>query len=147
MEENLNNFFEILQKNMLFSLDIKKINPDSYSSLSLAFIGDAVYDIIARYFVMSSGDASVSHFHKKKAEIVNAENQAYAIEALLDRLTDKELSIYKRGRNAKSNTSSKNACIGDYRKATGFEALIGYLYLSGEIDRLLELTCFSIKNN
>ena len=77
--------------------------------------------------------------HKEAISYVNAKSQADAADILLPLLTEEEADIYKRGRNAKANTKAKNASIGDYRKATGFEALMGYLYLKGETDRMLEL--------
>ena len=77
--------------------------------------------------------------HKKSSNLVKAETQANIIKAIMDDLSEEELGYYKRGRNAKSYTSAKNASISDYRMATGFEALIGYLYLTGQTDRMTEI--------
>lgn len=111
----------------------------TYSPLTLAYIGDDVYDLIVRTVVVERGNRAANGLHKTTSKLVKAETQAKMIEALMDCLSDREKSVYRRGRNAKSYTSAKNASIGDYRKATGLEALIGYLYLSDETDRILEL--------
>lgn len=110
-----------------------------YSPLTLAFIGDCVFDLIIRTVVVERGNRAANGLHKTKSAVVKAQTQAEMIEALLPELTAEEESVYRRGRNAKSYTSAKNASIGDYRKATGFEALIGYLYLQDEMDRVLFL--------
>lgn len=111
-----------------------------YSPLTLAYIGDGIYEIIIRTFVLTkSGNEQVNKLHKKSSSLVKAETQAKLIHILMDRLTEEEEKIYKRGRNAKSYTSAKNASITDYRTATGFEALCGYLYIKGDMDRLLYL--------
>lgn len=111
----------------------------TYSPLTLAYIGDAVYDLVIRSVVVERGNRAANDLHKRTTRYVKAEAQAKMIVALQEELTDEEEAVYKRGRNAKSYTSAKNATIGDYRKATGFEALIGFLYLTGQTDRLLHL--------
>lgn len=111
----------------------------TYSPLTLAFIGDCVFDLVIRTVVVERGNRAANGLHKTKSAIVKAQTQAQMIEALLPELTPEEESVYRRGRNAKSYTSAKNASIGDYRKATGLEALIGYLYLMDRTDRVLEL--------
>lgn len=111
----------------------------AYSPLTLAYIGDAIYDLVIRTVVVERANRAANELHKRTVKYVKAQAQAQMIEALTELLTGEELTIYKRGRNAKSYTSAKNATIGDYRKATGFEALMGYLYLSGAEDRMLEL--------
>lgn len=116
-----------------------KLKPSQYSSLGLAYIGDGVYDLIIRTIVLDLGNGKVKNFHRMTSNIVKAESQAKVVNAILDSLTDEEMAIFKHGRNAKSATSAKNASITDYRIATGFEALIGYLYLSHEMDRVMEL--------
>ncbi len=110
-----------------------------YSPLTLAFIGDSVFEIIIRSIVVQSGNRPAGALNKMKIRYVNAASQAKIIEAIEDELTEEEADIYKRGRNANSATSAKNQSVADYRKATGLEALCGYLYLLGETDRLLEL--------
>ena len=112
-----------------------KLKPSQYSALGLAYIGDGVYDLI----VLDLGNGKVKNFHRMTSNIVKAESQAKVVNAILDSLTDEEMAIFKHGRNAKSATSAKNASITDYRIATGFEALIGHLYLSHEMDRAMEL--------
>lgn len=111
----------------------------TYSPLTLAFIGDCVYDLIIRSLLVCEGNRKVNGLHKDKSDLVKAETQAQMAEALAEYLTEEEADIYRRGRNAKTVSHAKNAGIGQYHKATGFEALIGYLYLKGEEDRILEL--------
>ncbi len=111
----------------------------TYSPLTLAFIGDCVFDLIIRTVVVERGNRAANGLHKSKSAIVKAQTQAEMREALLPELTAEENSVYRRGRNAKSYTTAKNASIGDYRKATGFEALIGYLYLQDDMDRVIYL--------
>ena len=111
----------------------------AYSPLTLAYIGDAVYDLVIRSVVVERGNRAANDLHKRTTRYVKAEAQAKMIMALQEELTDEEEADFKRGRNAKSYTSAKNATIGDYRKATGFEALIGFLYLTEQTDRMLYL--------
>ena len=127
-------------------MDITQIVPDGlstspreYSPLALAFIGDAVYEVFVRARVLAEANTSANMLHKKAIAYVKAAAQARAAKALLDTLTEDELAAFKRGRNAKSATVPKNADLTDYRYATGLEALFGYLYLSGESERLNEL--------
>ncbi|MBP3338736.1 MAG: ribonuclease III [Lachnospiraceae bacterium] len=134
MGESLS-IYDILKKNF----DLKENDIKSYSPLILAYIGDAVYEIIIRTIVVSDGNTQVNKMHKKSSNLVKAETQANIIKAIMDDLSEEELGYYKRGRNAKSYTSAKNASISDYRMATGFEALIGYLYLTGQTDRMTEI--------
>ncbi|MDE6601232.1 MAG: ribonuclease III [Lachnospiraceae bacterium] len=116
----------------------------TYSPLALAYIGDAVYDLVIRTVVVERGNTSANKLHKKTVSYVNARMQARMIEALMDELTEEERTVYKRGRNAKSYTTAKNATVIEYRKATGFEALCGYLYLTGRQERMLALVKKSI---
>lgn len=116
-----------------------KVDIRSYSPLTLAFLGDCVFEIIIRTVIVERGNRPPNRLHKDKAKIVNAATQARMIEVLEEKLTEEERNVYHRGRNAKSYTSAKNASITDYRKATGLEALCGYLYLQGRMDRVLEL--------
>lgn len=111
----------------------------AYSPLTLAYIGDAIYDLIIRSVVVERGNRAANDLHKRTTRYVKAEAQARMILALEAELTEEEKAVYKRGRNAKSYTSAKNATIGDYRKATGFEALMGFLYLTEQTHRLLYL--------
>ncbi len=114
--------------------DIRQLSP-----LTLAYIGDGIYDIIIRTMIVEKGNAPVNKLHNTVSGFVKAQTQMEMITKLEERLTEEEHDIYKRGRNAKSYTSAKNASKSDYRMATGFEALIGYLYLKGDMDRIMEL--------
>lgn len=111
----------------------------TYSPLTLAFMGDSIYDLIIRTVFVESGNAPVNKLHKEVSKYVKATAQSEFFHGIKDQLTEEELSIYKRGRNAKSFTSAKNTGIVEYRTATGVEALIGYLYLTDRMDRILEL--------
>ncbi|RFZ80790.1 ribonuclease III [Lacrimispora amygdalina] len=121
------------------TLQLKEVDITSYSPLALAYIGDAVYELIIRTKVMNHGSTQVNNMHKKSARLVNAKAQADIIRSLVEgeELTPEEIAVYKRGRNAKSATTAKHATVADYRTATGFEALCGYLYLSGRLERLI----------
>ena len=107
------------------------------SPLVLAYLGDTVYESYVReYLIKKNINKKVNDLHKSAIKYVNAKAQATVIHAIEDELTEDEVRIYKRGRNQKSHTSPKNADIIDYKHATGFEALIGYLHLNNESDRL-----------
>lgn len=116
-------------------------DPGQYSPLSLAFIGDSIYGAIAKTIVVLRGNCPANTLDHKAVRYIKATSQSIAADYLTGEgiLTEEELAIYKRGRNAKSSTSAKNAPIGDYRKATGLEALIGYLYLKGDMERVIGL--------
>lgn len=111
----------------------------SYSSLNLAFLGDAVFEIIVRTLIIEQSRGPVKKMHKRASELVNAASQARLAAALQDVLTEEELTAYRHGRNAKTSSVAKNADIHDYRSATGLEALFGYLYLTGRSGRAVEL--------
>lgn len=111
----------------------------NFSPLTLAYMGDAVYEIIIRTIIVDGGRGTVNILHRRSTSLVNAAAQSEILSAIQGELSEEELSIYKRGRNAKSHTSAKNASIHDYRIATGFEALMGWLYLRGEMERCIEL--------
>lgn len=123
--------------NEKFKLDNNK--PEEVTPLMLAYIGDAVYEVVSRIIVMSGGNRPINQVHRDNTKIVNATTQARMAEALMDVFDEAEASQYRRGKNAKSQTSAKNSSLADYRKATGLEAVIGYLYLKGNNDRLIEL--------
>lgn len=111
-----------------------------YSPLVLAYIGDAVYEVYVRSRVICEHDDLPAYkLHRCSIDYVKAHAQSNSMEILEPMLNEKELSIYKRGRNAKSATVPKNADLTDYRRATGFEALVGYLHLNGENERLEEI--------
>ncbi len=113
--------------------------PSLYSPLTLAFVGDGVYELFVRTKLTEAGNLPASKLHKMAIGFVCARAQAKSMYEIEKLLTPKEMEIYKRGRNAKSPTVPKNADLTEYRVATGFEALMGYLYLGGEADRLSEL--------
>lgn len=121
---------------------------NTYSPLVLAYIGDAVYETYIRSSIVSRGNMPVHKLHKAATRFVKASAQSGLVEKMLPLLTEEETAVFKRGRNAKSATSPKNADIVDYRRATGFEALIGYLYIAGKMDRLVQLldTCIDFEN-
>ncbi len=110
----------------------------TYSPLVLAYIGDGIYDLVIRTLIVRHGSCQPNKLHKRTSALVKASAQSEMIDKLMESLTEEELAVYKRGRNAKSYTMAKNATMKDYRKATGFEALMGYLYLkddySGEVE-------------
>ena len=115
------------------------INPKEYSPLALAYIGDSVFDILVRKMLLARGNMPVNKLHKLAKGYVNAGSQAKMYVFLEDKLTEEELAVMKRGRNAKSYTTAKNQSVTDYRHATGLEALFGYLYLKGDNERIREL--------
>ena len=127
-------------KLMKQAFHLKEVDARMYSPLVLAYIGDAVYEILIRTKVVNGGNVQVNKLHRRSAELVKAASQARIIMALEEELTEEEHSVYKRGRNAKSASMAKNASMKDYRMATGFEALVGYLYLSEQYERLVMLT-------
>ena len=111
----------------------------SYSPLTLAYIGDGGYELVIRTILVEKGNCQPQKLHKRASALVKAQAQSEMMETLTPLLTQEELSVYRRGRNAKSYTMAKNATMGDYRRATGFEALMGYLYLTEQEMRMLEL--------
>jgi len=127
-----------------FGIEGKDIR--SFSPLTLAYIGDAIYEIVIRTIIVEKGNAPVNKLHHKASSLVKAVAQKEAMEKILPLLTKEEEAIYKRGRNAKSYTSAKNASVIDYRIATGFEALMGFLYLMGRNERMLELVKIAVNN-
>lgn len=121
------------------ALQLQEIDVRTYSPLALAYIGDAVYELAVRSLVVNHGSMQVNKMHKKSASLVKAETQANLMKVLAEQLTAEEHAVYKRGRNARSATVAKHATMIDYRRATGFEALVGYLYLEGRYGRLFAL--------
>ena len=119
------------------------VPPREYSPLVLAYIGDSVYETYIRTRLVARANTQVNNLHKTTINYVKAKAQCEIMKALLGQLTEEEEWVFKRGRNTKSATVPKNADVGEYRYATGFESLIGYLYLSGSRDRLYELLDFA----
>ncbi len=134
MEESLMLYSKIKEVFQMGEVDVK-----TYSPLTLAFIGDCVFDLVIRSYVTAQGNRATEGLHKSKSKLVKASAQAEMVTRIYDRLTPEEQDVYRRGRNAKSHTMAKNATMSDYRKATGLEALCGYLYLQDRMGRVLEL--------
>ena len=116
----------------------------TYSPLTLAYIGDGVYDLVIRSIVVGRGNTKSHLLHEKTSSVVKAKAQSAMIDFMLPEMTEEEEHIYRRGRNAKSVTMAKNATMTEYRRATGFEALIGYLYLTDQTDRMLDLIAIGL---
>lgn len=119
--------------------EIPDVDIRTYSPLALAYIGDGIYDLVIRSLVVAKGNTRAGELHKRTSQIVKAHTQAEMADVLMPFLSEEETDIYRRGRNAKSPTMAKNATMTDYRKATGFEALMGYLYLCDRFPRIVEL--------
>lgn len=135
MEKSVDPFMSYLRERFAFEDgDLR-----GYSPLTLAYIGDAIYDLVIRTLVVKHGNCQPNKLHRRASALVKASAQAELIERILPSLTEEELQIYKRGRNAKSYTIAKNATMLDYRKATGLEALMGYLYLKEDTKRMIDL--------
>ena len=131
MEASIKKFKELFERE---DTDIR-----TYSPLTLAYIGDAIYELVIRTILVEKGNTQVNKLHQRASKLVKASAQSEIIEKLKPYLTEEEMGIFKRGRNAKSFTMAKNASMSDYRRATGFEALMGHLYLTEQWDRMLEL--------
>ena len=112
---------------------------NTYSPLALAYIGDGVYEIFVRTYVVNRGNMPVNKMHKASRELVRASSQAKIYFLIEDMLTEAEDAVLRRGRNAKSVSIPKNGNVNEYRHATGLEALIGYLYIEGKVERIKEL--------
>lgn len=127
---------------------LKRIDLQDVSMQTLAFIGDSVYDLYIRSYLASKSNEKAGLLHNKAISYVSARSQAGIVDKILDSLTQEEVSIYKRGRNTNIITS-KHADIVEYKKATGLEALVGYLYVSRNLTRLDELIklCVESKEN
>ena len=143
MEESLS-LDELLQYYRK-AMEMEEVDPAVYSPLVLAYIGDGVYELMIRAKVINRGSMQVNKMHKHSAMLVKASAQAALIQAIEPDLTPQELAIYKRGRNAKSATVAKHASVIDYRKATGLEALVGWLFLMGQYQRLTDLVSEGLK--
>ena len=126
MEENIVKYKNITKE------ELARISP-----LTLAYLGDTVYEsYIREYLIRRNIFLKINDLHKQAIKYVNASAQSKAIKGIEDILTEEEVNVFKRGRNHKKNTSAKNASVVDYRHSTGFEAVIGYLYLNDEDERL-----------
>ena len=140
MEENVSLLAQIHQVFGESEVDLR-----TYSPLTFAYIGDAIFEMVIRTLIVERGQRAANTLHKHTTKIVCAGTQAAIVEAIMDDLTEEEQDIYRRGKNTKLHSSAKNASLSDYRKATGFEAVCGYLYLSGNTKRVVELVELGIK--
>ena len=118
---------------------MKEVDMKEYSPLTLAYIGDSIYDLMIKSLVVNEGNRQVNKLHKETSAFVQASAQSQMMRTLQGQLTEEEHAVYRRGRNAKSVSPAKNQSLTDYRRATGFEALMGYLYLRRDYKRMLDL--------
>lgn len=140
MEKSIN-----LKELFMGEFGLEEQDIKTYSPLTLAYIGDAIFELVVRTVLVERKNMQPEKLHRAAIKIVKAETQSNLIEALKEELTEEELKIYKRGRNAKAVTRAKNATMSDYRRATGFEALMGYLYLKGDLERMIRLISLGIE--
>ena len=140
MEESVS----VLQRKFRETFGIGPLDLRNYSPLTLAYIGDAAYELVIRSIIVEQGNAPVNKLHKRSSRLVKAKTQAEAAARLMDVFTEEELAVYKRGRNARSHTMAKNAEMTDYRMATGFEAVMGYLHLKQDYERMVTLVSLGI---
>ena len=135
MEESVSS----LNRKFRETFGLEPVDLKTYSPLTLAYIGDAAYELVIRSLVVEQGNAPVNKLHKRSSRLVKAQTQAEAAVKLMDVFTEEEMAVYKRGRNARSHTMAKNAEMTDYRMATGFEAVMGYLHLKQDYERMVTL--------
>ena len=131
-----------MEKNITFKFTKKNFSsPEQMQALALAYIGDSIYDIMSREYVMKNHLGKINDLHRTVSTLVSARAQASFIKDILENniLTDIEESIYIRGKNQKNNSKAKNASIMEYKLATGLEAVFGYLYLEKNFERLEEM--------
>ncbi|MDO5589881.1 MAG: ribonuclease III domain-containing protein [Lachnospiraceae bacterium] len=143
MEKSVNWEFDSCMQEMF---QLKKVDIREYSPLTLAYIGDCIYDLIIKTLVVNKGNKPVQKLHKETSTYVQAKAQSKMMRMLQEELTEEEHSIYKRGRNAKSVSPAKNQSVTDYRRATGFEAVMGYLYLQNDYARMMELVKMGLES-
>ena len=122
-----------------FAMNLTEKEINAFSNLGLAHIGDGVYELLCRSYLCAKGEHTVGQLHRDTVQLVKAPTQARLVEKLLPHLTEQELAWYRRGKNAHVHAVPKGASPAEYAKATGLEALFGYLYLDGQRDRLREL--------
>jgi len=131
--------------NLLTTENNEPLNLREYSPIVLAYIGDAVFELLVRTSMVIGGKRKIKDIHLDTVQIVNAESQAKVIREVFEDLSDEEKDIVRRGRNAKS-TPPRHADNGDYKMSTGFEALLGYLYLKGDLKRIDQLVQAALHN-
>ena len=136
MEKSIKWDFDTCMQEMF---QMQEVKAETYSPLALAYIGDCIFDLVIKNLVLNRGNKQVKKLHKETSQIVQASSQSKMMRVLQEELTDEEHQIYKRGRNSKTISPAKNQSVTDYRRATGLEALMGYLYLEHRYERMLEL--------
>lgn len=136
MEKGINWEFDSYMQELF---QMQEVDIKTYSPLALAYLGDCVFDLVIKNLILNQGNKQVQKLHRETSQIVQASSQSKMMRAIQEVLTEEEHQVYKRGRNSRTVTPAKNQSITDYRRATGFEALIGYLYLKKEYRRMLEL--------
>lgn len=134
-------------ESVLDEINIKQEDIGNFSPLVLAYIGDTVYELFIRTLVVGRGNAPVHKLHKQSVDFVKAKAQSDTIHRLMEFLEPEEQDIVRRGRNAKSGTIPKNADVTEYKYATGFESLLGYLYLKRDYERLMQVLKMSISKS
>lgn len=139
----LEHFFDVFRE----KLNIGDLDVRTYSPLSLAYIGDSIYDCLIKLYLVGQGNRSVNQFHKMSKEYVKASEQARILKSIEHMLSEEELKIIKRGRNAKSQSVPKNATKSDYQMATAFECLLGYHMINRDYDRIIECIVEGIKHD
>jgi ribonuclease-3 family protein len=130
---------EQVRKQLMDILQIEPVDIRTYSPLALAFIGDGVYELVVRTLMIHQGNMQANKLQKKSSFFAKAITQSVLVQAILDELTPEEFAVYRRGVNSKPHSKAKNASIQEYLEATGLEALVGYLYLTGQVERMLTL--------
>ena len=143
MEESVTWQFDSLMEEMF---EMREADVKEYSPLTLAYIGDSIFDLIMKSLVVNEGNQPVQKLHLRTSRFVQAYAQSRMMRVLQEELTEEEHAVYKRGRNAKSVSPAKNQSVTDYRRATGFEALLGYLYLKKEWKRMLSLVKMGLES-
>ncbi len=129
---------------VLKDIDLSQNDINQYSPLVLAYLGDSVYEVYIRTLLVCEGNAPVNKLHRRSIAFVKAKAQSGIIHKIMEYLSPEELDMVRRGRNAKSGTIPKNADVTEYKYATGFETLLGYLYLKKEYERLKEILKMSV---
>lgn len=135
MEQNImENFLNDLTLGTKGDVDIR-----TYSPLALAYMGDSVFDMCVRTYILKKANTTPNKLHNKAKSYVNATSQSKMYKYIIEKVSEEEISILKRGRNANSHSVAKNSTISNYKNATGLEALFGYLYLKKDNKRILEI--------
>lgn len=143
MEEGVTWQFDSLMEEMF---GMREADVKEYSPLTLAYIGDSIFDLIIKSLVVNEGNQPVQKLHLRTSRFVQASAQSQMMRVIQEELTEEEHAVYKRGRNTKSVSPAKNQSVTDYRRATGLEALLGYLYLKKEWKRMLELVKIGLES-